>query len=430
MSEQANAVLIKGGRVIDPASALDGVRDVRIRDGKIVEVAADLSAGDDEQVVDAAGCWVTPGWIDLHVHFREPGGEHKETIETGSRSAVAGGFTTVVAMANTTPVNDNPATTAFMIERAQEAGLCRLLPVGAATKGLKGIELAEISQMVEAGAAMISDDGIPVMNPAVQRKVFEYCKSLGVPVAIHAEDLELTAGGAVHEGQYSVESGLRGIPGASEDIMVVRDIVLARLTGAHLHVAHLSTAGAVESVRAAKREGLRVTAEVTPHHLALTDREVLRYDTNFKMSPPLRSESDRQAVIAGLADGTIDAVATDHAPHALSEKEVEFERAPNGVVGLESALPLLLELVRNNLVPLERAIASVTSAAADILGRSDLGRLAPGAWGDVTVIEPDATWVFDNAALQSKSKNSPFHGREMTGRVRATIFEGKLVYAL
>jgi dihydroorotase len=421
-------ILIKGGRVVDPATGRDGNFDVRIRHGRIHAVESALQPEEGEQVIDAKGCWVTAGWIDLHAHLREPGQEHKETIETGSQSAVAGGFTTVLAMANTKPVNDSPAVTKMMIDRAREVGLCRVLPVGAATKNLDGETLAEIGLMVEAGAVMISDDGKPVMSAAVQRKVFEYCKALNVPVAIHAEDLELTGHGAVHEGKYSVEAGLPGIPAASEDVMVVRDVVLARMTGAHLHVAHISTRGAVEAVRRAKAEGLKVTAEVTPHHLALTDKEVLRYDTDFKMAPPLRSEDDRNAVIDALADGTIDCVATDHAPHARSEKEVEFERAPNGVVGFESALPIVLQLVRERRVPLMRAIDSVTRRAAEILNRNDIGRIAPGALADVAVIDPEETWTFDRAQLRSKSKNTPFHGMQMQGRVRATIFEGKLVY--
>jgi dihydroorotase len=424
-----DSLLIRGGRVIDPANGVDAALDVRIRAGKVAEVAPGLQLEAGEQVVDATGCWVTPGWIDLHVHFREPGHEYKETIATGSASAAAGGFTTVLAMANTSPVNDTLEVTRLMLDRAAEAGLCRVLPVAAATVGLRGEQLAEIGSMVAAGAPMVSDDGRPVMNAAVQRRVFEYCASLGVPVSIHAEDLELNAGGSVNEGAYSTQAGLRGMPNAAEDVMVARDIVLARLTGAHLHVAHLSTKGAVESVRAAKLEGLRVTAEVTPHHFTLTDEEILRYDTDFKMSPPLRSNTDRDVLIAALADGTIDALATDHAPHSASEKDVEFERAPNGVVGLESALPLLLELVRSNLISVERAIDSVTRAPADIISRSDLGRLSPGARGDVTVFRPDEEWTFDRNALRSRSRNTPFHGRAMKGRVQATILEGKLVYS-
>lgn len=425
---QAGSVLIRGGRVIDPASDRDGACDVRVVDGTIAEVAAGLAPQPGERVVEAAGCIVTAGWIDLHVHFREPGFEYKETILTGSQAAVAGGWTTVLAMANTEPVNDTATITQFMLARARAAGLCRLLPVGAATKGLKGEELAEIGQMVQAGAAMISDDGRPVMSAGVQRKVFEYCKAIGVPVSIHAEDLELSAGSCCHEGEYSIKTGLKGVPGAAEDVMIVRDIVLSRLTGAHLHVAHLSTRGAVEAVRAAKREGLCVTAEAAPHHLALTDAELVRYDTNFKMNPPLRSQADRDAVIAGLADGTIDVYATDHAPHALSEKEVEFAQAPNGVVGLETALPVLWDLVRTGRLSERRAIESVTLRPAEILGRADLGRLVPGAAGDVTVFDPAAEWTVDRAALRSKSKNTPFHGRRMVGKVKATIFEGRVVY--
>lgn len=425
---QTGSVLIRGGRVIDPASSRDGAFDVRIEGGKIAEVAPGLAPRAGERVVEAAGCIVTAGWIDLHVHFREPGYEYKETIATGSQSAVAGGWTTVLAMANTEPVNDTATITEFMLERARAAGLCRLLPVGAATKGLKGEELAEIGQMVQAGAHMISDDGRPVMSAGVQRKVFEYCNALGVPVSIHAEDLDLSTGSCCNEGEFSIRTGLKGVPAAAEDVMIVRDIVLSRLTGAHLHVAHLSTKGAVDAVRAAKAEGLRVTAEAAPHHLALTDAELMRYDTNFKMNPPLRSLADRDAVIAGLADGTIDAYATDHAPHALSEKEVEFAQAPNGVVGLETALPVLWDLVRTGRLSERRAIESVTLRPAEIIRRGDLGRLAPGAAGDVTVFDPAAEWVVERAALRSKSKNTPFHGRRMVGKVKATIFEGRVVY--
>ena len=339
MSFQPGSILIKGGRVIDPGAGHDGLLDVRIVGGKVSEVGAGLPPRSGEPVLDASGCYVTPGWIDLHVHFREPGAEYKETIQTGSESAVAGGFTTVLAMANTEPVNDNPAITKYMLDRSAELGLCRLLPVGAATKGLAGEELAEIGQMIAVGAAMISDDGRPVMSAGVQRKVFEYCQSFNVPVSIHAEDLTLTSGGCCNEGLASTQAGLRGMPAVAEDVMITRDIALARLTGVHLHVAHLSTAGAVEAVRAAKLEGLRVTAEAAPHHLMLTDNEVLKYDTNFKMNPPLRAETDRQAVIAALADGTIDVVATDHAPHALSEKDVEFDRAPTASSGLNPRCP-------------------------------------------------------------------------------------------
>jgi dihydroorotase len=427
---QPGSLLIRGGRVLDPATGRDAQLDVRITDGRIAEVAAGLAPRAGEQTVDAAGCWVTPGWIDLHVHFREPGFEYKETIETGSQAAVAGGFTTVLAMANTSPVNDDPNVTKLMLDRARAAGLCRLLPVGAATKGLKGEDLAEIGQMVAAGAAMISDDGRPVMSAGVQIKVFEYCKSFNVPVAIHAEDLSLSEGACCHEGEYSAQTGLKGMTGATEDVMIARDIVLARQTGVHLHVAHLSTQGAVELVRAAKKEGLRVTAEAAPHHLVLTDKELIRYDTDFKMAPPLRAELDRAAVVAGLADGTIDAVATDHAPHALSEKDVVFQNAPNGVVGLETAASLLLGLVAAGQVGLMRAVEAVTLRPAQIIGRDDLGRLAPGAAGDVTIIDPRAQWTVDRALLRSKSKNTPFHGMPLTGRVKATVFEGRLVYQL
>ncbi len=425
---QAGNVLIRGGRLLDPAAGVDAALDVRIVNGRVAEVAANLKPADGEAVVEADGCWVTPGWIDVHVHFRDPGYEYKETIESGSQSAVAGGFTTVVAMANTKPVNDDPAVTRYMLDRAREVGLCRVLPVGAATKNLAGEQLAEIGQMVKAGAVMISDDGMPVMSAAVQRKVFEYCKALDVPVSIHAEDLHLSEGGCCNEGEYSAKAGLRGVPAVAEDVMIVRDVLLAKLTGAHLHVAHISTAGGVEAVRQAKAQGIHVTAEVTPHHFALTDQEILQYDADFKMNPPLRSAADRDAVIAALADGTIDVVATDHAPHAESEKAVEFSEAPNGVVGLETALPLLLELVADGKLSLVRAIESVTSAPAKLIHRADLGTLTPGSAGDVTVIEPQTEWVVRRDQLRSKSKNTPFNGRTVRGRVRATLFEGRVVF--
>lgn len=425
---EPGSILVHGGRLLDPASGLDQIGDLRISNGRIAEIGANFSPCTGEVVFDARGCWVTPGWIDLHVHLREPGYEYKEDITTGSTAAVAGGFTTIVAMANTQPVNDTPAITQYILQRGREVGLCRILPVAAATKGLAGEELAEIGQMVTAGVVMVSDDGRPVMNAAVQRKVFEYCKSFGVPVSIHAEDLHLSHGTCCNEGPYSVEAGLPGVSAVAEDIMVSRDITLAKLTGVHLHIAHISTAGAVEAVRQAKRQGLRVSAEVAPHHLMLTDREILRYDANFKMNPPLRSEADRQAVVAGLADGTIDAVATDHAPHAQSEKEVEFANAPNGVVGLETALPVVLELVRTGALSLARAIESVTRRPAAILNRADLGRLEVGAAGDLTIIDPTVGWTLDPATLRSKSKNTPFAGRRFQGRARATIFEGRLVY--
>ena len=359
----AGETLIVNGRVLDPSSRLDGIRHLAVNDGRVSEISSapfeqwrrDAAA----EVIDATNLWVTPGFVDLHVHLREPGEEYKETIASGTRAAVAGGFTAVVAMPNTRPVNDSAAITQFILRKAAEAGFAKVYPAGAISKGSKGEELAEIGDLVAAGCCCITDDGKPVMNSGLMRRALEYAKAFDVPVMVHEEDLTLVGKGVMHEGPTSTRLGLKGIPAAAEEAMVARDVSLAELTGGRLHIAHLSAAGSVRSVRDAKKRGLRVTAEAAPHHFALTDRAVEGYDTNAKMNPPLRSERDRDAVIEGLSDGTIDAVATDHAPHSLVEKEVEFDQAANGVVGLETALPLTLVLMRTGVIDSLRTIAAL-----------------------------------------------------------------------
>ncbi len=424
------AVLITGGRVIDPASGRDEVADVFIGDdGRIQEIGAGLAGSGtspDVDVIDATGRWVLPGFVDLHVHFREPGHEYKETVATGSRAAVAGGFTTVCCMANTNPVNDTGTVTKYIAERASEAGLCRVLPIGALSRGLEGAELAEIGDMVDEGAVAISDDGMPVMDAHLMRRALEYARTVGVPVVVHEEDACLS-GGCMHEGAVSTELGLPGIPGAAEDVMVARDIVLAELTGAHLHVAHVSTAGAVRMIREARARGLKVTTEVTPHHFTLTDESVRGYDPATKMAPPLRTGEDVEACIEGLRDGTIACVATDHAPHSTVEKEVEFELASFGIVGLETAWGLTYRLVQEGKLELADAVRALTSGPAEVFGL-DAGTLAPGASADVTIVDPRGVQVVTDAELHGKSGNTPFRGWELPTRVERTLFGGRTVY--
>src|SRR5688572_832465 len=352
------SILLRGGRVLDPANSLDAVQDVLLQDGKVTKLGSKLTAPPGATVIDAAGKVVCPGFIDMHVHLREPGHEYKETVATGTRAAAAGGFTAVCCMANTSPVNDNRSITDYILAKARSEGIVRVYPIGAVTRGLEGKELAELAELAEAGCVGFSDDGKCVMNAELYRRAMEYTLPFAAPVISHAEDHTLSKGGCMHEGVVSTELGLPGIPAAAEDVMVARDILLAELTGAHLHIAHLSTAGAVRLVRDAKARGVRVTAEVTPHHLLLTDDAVRDFDSNTKMAPPLRTKHDTEALLEGLADGTIDCIATDHAPHALSEKEGEFERAANGIVGLETAVALLLDrLVRPGLLPLVTLVA-------------------------------------------------------------------------
>jgi dihydroorotase len=426
-------ILIEGGRVIDPANNVDDVLDVLIEDGRIAGVGPERGgrpASPPDRVLDARGKVVCPGFVDLHVHLREPGREDVETIATGTRAAARGGFTSVCAMANTNPVNDNQSVTEFVLDRARKEGAVNVFPVGAVTKGQKGEELAEIGELVGAGCVAISDDGKPVMNAEIMRRALEYAGMFGIPVIQHAEDLHMTGKGSMHEGLVSTELGIRGIPAASEAIIVARDILLAELTGCHYHVAHVSTAEALRLIREAKAKGLRVTCEAAPHHFAVTDEAVKSFSTNTKMSPPLRSSRHVEAVKAALRDGTIDAIATDHAPHTIQEKEVEFDSAPNGIVGLETAFGLgMTVLVEGEVLTLNRLIALLTSEPARVFNLPK-GTLSVGADADVTIVDPAREWVVDVRKFASKSRNTPFDGWKLRGEVLATIAGGKVVWEL
>ncbi len=422
-------LLIKNGRVIDPASGRDGVADVWIEGGVVRGVGDGFSAPSGATVFDASGLIVAPGFIDMHVHLREPGFEHAETIESGSRAAAAGGFTSICPMPNTAPVNDNATVTSYIIEKARRHAVVNVFPIGAITKGSAGEELAAIGSMRQAGAVAISDDGRPVMNARVMRRAMEFARSLGIPVINHCEDLHLSAGGDMHEGLESVRLGLRGIPGCSEDVMVARDILLAEVTGARYHVAHISSRHSVEMVAFAKARGLAVTAEATPHHLALTDRQMPPYDSNYKMKPPLRCSHDVSAVVAGVATGAIDAIATDHAPHPGSEKMQEFEACPFGILGLETAVGIVLEkLVTPGKIGLARMVDLFTTGPARILG-IDRGTLAVGAVADVTIFSTTREWTYDVNKSFSKSRNSPYDGKAFRGGPVATIVAGEIVWS-
>jgi dihydroorotase len=425
-----NSLLVKNGRVMDPASGHDGVADVLILDGSIAAVGPNLEAPSGvTQTLDASGLVVAPGFIDMHVHLREPGFEYAETIESGGRAAAAGGFTSICCMPNTSPVNDNATVTSYIIERARHLSPVNVFPIGAITKGSAGEELASIGAMKKAGIVAISDDGRPVMNSRVMRRAMELAAGWNIPVIDHCEDLNLSAGGDMHEGATSVRRGLRGIPSASEDVMVARDILLAEVTGARYHVAHISTTNAVRMVSFARAQGLKVSCEVTPHHFALADDDSEPYDSNYKMRPPLRGHRDIRTVIDGLADGTIEVIATDHAPHAGSEKMQEFERCPFGITGLETALGLSLDLlVHTGRISLMKLIALYTTGPARVLGL-ERGRLAAGSPGDVTVFDPNLAWTYDVNKTLSKSKNSPFHGRTFRGGPVASIVSGTVVWS-
>jgi len=420
-------LLIKNGRVVDPSSGQDGVADVWIEDGLIRGVGAGLSAAGAE-VFDATGLIVAPGFIDMHVHLREPGFEHAETIESGARAAAAGGFTSICPMPNSAPVNDNATVTSYIVEKARKHAVVNVFPIGAINKGSKGEDLAAIGSMRQAGAIAISDDGRPVMNARVMRRAMEFARSFHIPVIDHCEDLHLSAGGDMHEGLESVRLGLRGIPGASEDVMVARDILLAELTGARFHVAHISSRHSVEMVAFAKARGLAVTAEVTPHHLALADRDMLPYDSNYKMKPPLRSGCDVSSVVQGVVSGAIDAIATDHAPHPGSEKMQEFEQCPFGILGLETALGVALEtLVHTGKIGLPRLVELFTANPARILG-INRGTLGSGAPADVTIFSTERTWTYDVNKSFSRSRNSPFDGKTFRGGAVATVVAGRVVW--
>jgi dihydroorotase len=422
------SILLRGGRVLDPANSLDAVQDVLLQDGKVTKLGSKLTAPPGATVIDAAGKVVCPGFIDMHVHLREPGHEYKETVATGTRAAAAGGFTAVCCMANTSPVNDNRSITDYILARARSEGVVRVYPIGAVTRGLEGKELAELAELAEAGCVGFSDDGKCVMNAELYRRAMEYTLPFAAPVISHAEDHTLSRHGAMHEGAVSTELGLRGIPAAAEDVMVARDILLAELTGAHVHIAHLSTAGAVRLVRDAKARGVRVTAEVTPHHLLLTDEAVRAWDANMKMAPPLRTKRDTEALVEALADGTVDCVATDHAPHAVADKEGEFDGAASGIVGLETAFTVLHDrLVRPGVLPLATLIARLSRDPARLLNLPG-GSLTVGAAADVTLVDPEAAVTVDPARFASKSRNTPFGGWTATGAPWKTIVAGKVVW--
>jgi len=420
-------LFIQNGRVIDPASGLDAIRDLLIEEDRIAAVGEKLQVSGAERF-DATGLIVAPGFIDMHVHLREPGFEYAETIESGSRAAAAGGFTTICCMPNTSPVNDNATVTRYIIERAERHAIVNVRPIGAITKGSAGDELSAIGSMRDAGIVAISDDGRPVMNARVMRRAMETARSFGIPVIDHCEDLHLSAGGDMHEGLQSVRLGLRGIPAASEDVMVARDILLAELTGARYHVAHISSLHSVEMVAFAKSRGLRVTSETTPHHFSLTDDEMPPYDSNYKMKPPLRSQCDLGAVMNGIVSGAVDAIATDHAPHAGSEKMQEFEKCPFGVIGLETAIGLALErLVHPGKIPLKRMV-ELFSTGPDRVLKLERGRLAVGAPADVTILDVERTWTYDVNKSASKSRNSPFNGHTFRGGPVATVVNGRVVW--
>ena len=416
-------LIITGARIIDPSQDLDGMMDLLIEDGSIARVDKKIKAPSGVDVVDASGLIATPGFIDLHTHLREPGQEHKETIASGTRAAVAGGYTAVCAMANTVPPNDERAVTEMVLAEAARNGHCRVYPIGAVSKGLKGEELAELADLRAAGCVGVSDDGKPVWNAQLMRRALEYCSMLGMPLIAHEEDANLNEGGVMHEGYYSTLLGMRGIPAASEETLVARDVILARLTGAHVHIAHLSTAGAVDAVRLARAAGVKVTCEVTPHHIALTDEAVQSFSTNLKMNPPLRSEQHRQAILEGIADGTVDVIATDHAPHHFDEKNVEFDLAPFGVTGLETAFSICYEhLVRAKVIGLPRLIELLSTAPARIFNLPG-GTLRKGSLGDVTLLDLDAAYEVTKD-FASMAANSPFVGARLQGRVAATIVGG------
>ena len=423
-------LLIANGYVVDPTQNVNGGRDILIEDGRVAALLrSGAPAPEGAEVFDATGLVVAPGFIDLHTHLREPGQEYKETVASGAAAAVAGGFTSVCAMPNTDPVNDNPAVTSFLIEQAAAAGLANVFPVGAITKGSKGEELAEMGEMKRAGIVAVTDDGHPVPSPGLMRRALEYARGFDLTVMDHCDDKTLAAGGVMHEGEWSLRLGLRGRPALAEESDAMRDSALAELTGARVHLAHVSTRGAVEAVRRAKERGVEVSCEVTPHHFTLTDAACEGFDTNMKMNPPLRSREHLDAILEAIADGTIDAIATYHAPHHLDEKELEFDGAAFGIIGLETAVGLAFErLVHGGLITLERLIELFSVNPARIFRLEGRGTLRPGAHGDVTILDPDRRWTFDAARSKSKSRNTPFHGWTFHGAPIATIVAGRVVF--
>jgi dihydroorotase len=424
----ARDLLLKGGRIVDPSQGLDVVGDVLLRDGKVEACGGTLGVPDGAEVRDCAGLIVAPGLIDVHVHLREPGREDVETIASGAHSAVAGGITAVCAMPNTRPVTDNQATVGFVKRQGEAAGFARVYPYGAISLGQKGETLAEMGEMVGAGAVAFSDDGYPVQSAQLMRTALEYARTFGVPVAEHCEDMTLAHGGSMNEGAISARLGLKGIPGEAEEIYVIRDILLAKRTGGHIHMCHLSTKGSVELVRWGKERGINVTAEVCSHHISLTDERVGNYDTNAKMNPPLRTAEDVEALQQGVADGTIDLLVTDHAPHHYDEKEREFADAPNGIVGLETALGVNCTwLLHRGVITLSQLVDAMSCKQARVFGLPG-GSLRPGGLADVTVFDPNAQWVVDPARFKSKGRNTPYGGVTLTGQARLTVVGGRVVY--
>jgi len=419
-------IIIKNGRVVDPASGLDKKCDILIEDGKFSEVSEKVTEKNGVRVIDADGLVVAPGFVDLHVHFREPGFEYKETIETGAKSAAAGGFTSVCCMANTSPVNDNGSITKTIVEKGISAGAARVYPIGAVTKGMNGKELAEIGEMKEAGAVAISDDGRCVMSSSIVRNAMEYGSMFGLTLVEHCED-ESAHGGVINEGEVSAHYGIKGIPATAESVIAQRNILISEYTGIPVHLAHISVKETVDAVREAKKRGVKVSCEVTPHHFILTEKELETFDTNCKMNPPLRTQSDVDAIKAGLADGTIDCIATDHAPHAEWEKETEIDIAPFGIVGLETALPLSLRLVKEGILPLIDMVALLSNRPAAIFNLPG-GKIAPGQQADVVLFDPEREWLFDPKKTESKGKNSPFNNTTLKGQNLLTIVGGNIVY--
>jgi len=423
-------LLIANGHLIDPAEGQNSGRNLLLENGRIsawLEVTD--AAPKDAEVFDASGLIVAPGFIDMHVHLREPGQEHKETIASGCAAAIAGGWTSVCPMPNTNPVNDNAAITRYMIEQAERASLANVFPIGAITKSSDGSELAEMGEMKAAGAVAVSDDGRPVPNAGVMRRAMQYARDFDLPVIDHCEDKSLSSGGVMHEGRVSLLLGLKGMPALAEEMDAVRDILLAKETGARLHIAHISTRGSIEAVRRAKNEGINVTCEVTPHHFTLTDKAVEGYDTNTKMAPPLRSEEHLEAIIDGIKDGTIDTIATDHAPHHSDEKALEYDRAPFGITGLETAVALAFnELVHKGVIDLVRLVEMCSTNPARIFGLRGRGTLKPGSAADITILDPEMKWTYRNAESSSKSRNTPFNGWEFHGSPVTTIVGGRIAY--
>lgn len=424
-----STLLIHGGRIVDPSQDLDGAFDLLIEDGAVAKIDGKIKKPKDAETFDASGLVVAPGLIDIHVHLREPGQEYKETVRSGTLAAAAGGFTAVACMANTIPANDSRPITEHILLEARRHGFARVYPIGAVTKGLEGLELSEIGEMVRAGAVAVSDDGKPVMNSELMRRALLYAQHFNIPVIQHAEDLNLSAKGVMHEGEWSTRLGLAGIPGSAEDVMVARDLLLTEDAGGRYHVAHLSTARSLDLVRWGRSKGINVTCEVTPHHLLMTDEEVAKtgFSTHCKMKPPLRSERDREAMIQGLTDGSIDCIASDHAPHSPDEKDVEFNAAPFGILGLETTLPLCLDrLVRPGILSLPRLIELLSTGPARVLGIPG-GTLKPGSLADVTLFHPDEEITIRAVDFKSKSRNTPFEGWTLRGRPVATLLGGRKI---